>query len=103
VVPMSLAIDREARAAGAGPALRTEALTVRYGGRLAVDAVSLEVGRGEIVGLIGTNGAGKSSLMNAIGGFVSADGEVQLLGATVSGRSPAGRGRPGLRGRAHER
>jgi len=96
VVPMSLAIDREARAAGAGPALRTEALTVRYGGRLAVDAVSLEVGRGEIVGLIGTNGAGKSSLMNAIGGFVSADGEVQLLGANVSGKSPAGRARLGL-------
>jgi ABC-2 type transport system ATP-binding protein len=36
-------------------------MTVRYGNALAVDAVSLSVGRGEIFGLLGANGAGKTS------------------------------------------
>jgi ABC-type branched-subunit amino acid transport system ATPase component/ABC-type branched-subunit amino acid transport system permease subunit len=59
-------------------------VVVRFGGRLAVDHVDLRVGARELVGLIGTNGAGKSTLMNAIGGFVSADGQVELLGRDVS-------------------
>ena len=37
----------------------TEGVTVRFGGRVAVDRVSIHVGAGEIVGLIGTNGAGQ--------------------------------------------
>jgi ABC-type branched-subunit amino acid transport system ATPase component len=45
---------------------------------------------GEVIGLIGTNGAGKSTLLNAIGGYVPADGTVELLGRDVSG-SPAHR------------
>ena len=63
-------------------------MTVRFGGRVVVDRVDLRVGAGELVGLIGTNGAGKSTLMNAIGGFVPADGRVELLGRDVS-RLPA--------------
>jgi ABC-type branched-subunit amino acid transport system ATPase component/ABC-type branched-subunit amino acid transport system permease subunit len=63
-------------------------ITVRFGGRVAVDRVDLRVGAGELVGLIGTNGAGKSTLMNAIGGFVPAEGRVEVLGHDV-GRLPA--------------
>src|SRR5205807_5069123 len=43
-------------------------LTVRFGGPPVVDHVDLRVQAGEIVGLIGSNGAGKSTVMNAIGG-----------------------------------
>ena len=45
----------------------------RYGARLAVDAVDLEVHAGEIYGLIGPDGAGKSSLLKAIAGVLSYD------------------------------
>ncbi|NUU25785.1 MAG: ATP-binding cassette domain-containing protein, partial [Streptomycetaceae bacterium] len=78
------------------PVLATSGITVRFGGRVAVDAVSLEVRPNEIVGLIGTNGAGKSTLMNAIGGFVPAQGSVQLLGRDVSRTSSAARARLGV-------
>ena len=63
-------------------------MTVRFGGRVAVDRVDVRVGARELVGLIGTNGAGKSTLMNAIGGFVPADGRVEVLGRDVT-RLPA--------------
>lgn len=44
-------------------------VTVRFGGLVAVDAASLEVREGEIVGLIGANGAGKTTFFNAMAGF----------------------------------
>ena len=53
--------------------IAVENLTVRFGGVTALDEVSLEVGRGEIVGVIGPNGAGKTTLFNSICGFVSPD------------------------------
>ncbi len=76
--------------------LAAESVTVRFGGNLAVDSVSLEVHRDEIVGLIGTNGAGKSTFMNAVGGFVPSTGRVELLGHDVSSHSSAHRARGGL-------
>ena len=68
------------------PALRTQDVSVHFGGNTAVDQVSVHVGHGELVGLIGTNGAGKSTLLNAISGFVPAQGRVFVLGADVTGR-----------------
>ena len=58
--------------------------------------MSLHVDAHEIVGLIGTNGAGKSSLMNAIGGFVPSSGRIEVLGRDVSGLAPYRRARLGL-------
>jgi ABC-type branched-subunit amino acid transport system ATPase component/ABC-type branched-subunit amino acid transport system permease subunit len=70
-----------------GDTLVTSGLTVRYGGHLALNDVSVRVGADEIVGLIGANGAGKSTLMNAVGGFCPSQGRVELLGKDVSGAS----------------
>jgi ABC-type branched-subunit amino acid transport system ATPase component/ABC-type branched-subunit amino acid transport system permease subunit len=77
-------------------ALAAGNIGVRFGGRAAVDGVSIEVRPDQIVGLIGTNGAGKSTLMNAIGGFVTATGEVRLLGRDLSRASSPARARAGL-------
>lgn len=79
-----------------GAALVAEGVVVRFGGRVAVDRMSMHVAAGEIVGLIGTNGAGKSTMLNAIGGYVPAHGRVQLLGRDVSGLGAPGRARHGL-------
>ncbi len=76
--------------------LRTRSLTVRFGGLIAVDSVDLAVEPGQIVGLIGTNGAGKSTVLNAIGGFLPATGRVELLGRDVSSLRASARARRGL-------
>ncbi|MEO8329506.1 MAG: ABC transporter ATP-binding protein, partial [Candidatus Nanopelagicales bacterium] len=56
-------------------------LAKRYGQRQAVSGVSLQVGRGEVVGLLGANGAGKTTLIKMMLGLVRPDaGEVMLLG-----------------------
>ena len=78
------------------PALRTEDVSVRFGGNTAVDRVSVHVGHGELVGLIGTNGAGKSTLLNAVSGFVPAQGRVFVLGADVTSRRAPARHARGL-------
>src|SRR5262245_13155653 len=50
--------------------LEVSQLSVNYGKHLAIDQVSLIVGRGEIVVMLGANGAGKSSCLKALGGLV---------------------------------
>jgi ABC-2 type transport system ATP-binding protein len=59
-------------------------LTRRYGSLLAVDDFSVEIGRGEIVGLLGHNGAGKTTVMKILTGFLEAsDGSVSVAGIDV--------------------
>ena len=69
-------------------ALATRGVRVRFGPRVAVDGVDLDVHHGEIVGLIGTNGAGKTTFMNAVAGLVPAEGTVELFGTDVSDLPP---------------
>jgi branched-chain amino acid transport system ATP-binding protein len=52
-----------------GTVLRVEHLTMRFGGLLAIDNLSFDVGRGSITALIGPNGAGKTTVFNCITGF----------------------------------
>jgi len=66
--------------------LKVEALRIRYGEVEAVRRVDLEVGRGEIIALVGANGAGKSSTLGAIAGLVpAAGGRVTFDGGDITG------------------
>ena len=62
------------------PLLEISELSVSYGGLTALDHVSLEIGEGEIVALVGANGAGKSSLLRAIAGIQVSRSERLALG-----------------------
>ena len=69
--------------------LKLENMEVRYSDYIAVQDVSLEIKKGEMVGLIGTNGSGKTSLMNAAAGLIKINkGKVSLNGKDVTGASP---------------
>lgn len=74
--------------AGAPPAVAVDDLTRRFGSTVAVDGLSLEVGRGELVALVGPSGCGKSTILRLVAGLLEADrGEVRLGGQVVTARS----------------
>ncbi len=65
--------------------IAAEALSKAYGSRLAVDQVSLRVAAQEIFGLVGPDGAGKTTLMRMICGLITPDqGELRLMGASLT-------------------
>lgn len=67
------------------PVLAVEDLAVDYGGYVALAGVSLEVRAGEIVCLMGANGSGKSSLLNAVSGLVrAAAGTIRFEGRPLT-------------------
>jgi branched-chain amino acid transport system ATP-binding protein len=68
------------------PILQVDALHVSYGAIQALRGVTLRVGRGEVVALIGANGAGKTSTLRAVSGMLKpAGGKVHLMGADITG------------------
>jgi branched-chain amino acid transport system ATP-binding protein len=71
-------------------------LRVTYGTTVAVDGIDLSVGDGEIVGLLGPNGGGKTSTLRAISRVVGSEGEVIFDGTSLAGRSPDVVARRGL-------
>jgi len=77
--------------------LKTEAVTVRFGGLLAVDQASIEVTEGGFAGLIGPNGAGKTTLFNAICGYAAPTrGRVLLDGRDITTMAPSRRAKLGI-------
>ena len=67
--------------------LKVKGLKVAYGGIEAVKGVDLEVREGELVTLIGSNGAGKTSTMKAITGSLPlVEGEIEYLGQSIRGK-----------------
>ena len=83
-VPRGLSLQMPVRAL-----LETRGVTVQYGGVMALEAVSLEVRRSEVVGLIGANGAGKSTFFNAVSGLAPVTGSIRYRGVELVGRAPS--------------
>ncbi|MEU6079836.1 ABC transporter ATP-binding protein [Streptomyces sp. NPDC047108] len=82
--------------------LRLEGVTVRFGGRVALDSVDLEVGAHETVCVLGPSGSGKSTLLRVVAGLQRADaGRVLLAGRDQSG-VPAHRRGVGLMFQDHQ-
>jgi osmoprotectant transport system ATP-binding protein len=79
------------------PALAFEGVTKRYGGTVAVDAVSVEIARGSFVALVGASGSGKSTLLKTVNRLIEpSEGRVTIDGADVAaGPAPALRRRIG--------
>jgi branched-chain amino acid transport system ATP-binding protein len=81
----------------AEPLLEVRGLEVRYGPVVAVDGIDLDIESGEIVGLVGANGAGKSSTLLAITRVVlPSSGDVLLEGRSVVGLSTERIARSGI-------
>lgn len=78
------------------PLLQVQGLNAWYGAAQILFDVSLQVGRGEVVALMGRNGAGKSTTLKAIMGMVARRGGVQFLGQDIARREPHDIARMGL-------
>jgi branched-chain amino acid transport system ATP-binding protein len=82
--------------------LETRDLTIRFGGHVAVNAVSCSFAPGTLTAIVGPNGAGKTTYFNLISGQLKASaGTVSLNGRDLSGQPPSARTRAGL-GRAFQ-
>ena len=70
--------------------LEVKGLSVSYGQHRALDDVSVQIAKGEVVVILGANGAGKSSLLRAIAGLSEGhcDGDISFTGQSLLGRSP---------------
>ena len=88
--PVSTAPETGGEPGPAGAVLETEGLTVRFGGVVAVDQVSLDCRPGELTGLIGPNGAGKTTFIDAVTGFLPGNtaGRVRFRGRDLTGMAP---------------
>ncbi|WBB71821.1 ABC transporter ATP-binding protein [Micromonospora sp. WMMD1128] len=85
------------------PLLTAEAVTVRYGSLVALDAVDLRIPPGQRHALIGPNGAGKTTLLDVVAGATRPTaGRLRLAGRDVTGLGPSARARRGV-GRIHQR
>jgi ABC-type nitrate/sulfonate/bicarbonate transport system ATPase subunit len=85
----ALGTARSDRAAtSAGPKVVVDDVTIRFGDTLAIDHLSLTIGRSEFVSIVGPSGCGKSTLFNAISGLVRpTSGRVLLDGRDVTGET----------------
>ena len=79
------------------PLLKVSGLKKSYGAILAVDGVSFEVMPGEIFGVIGPNGSGKTTMFNSVLGQIAPNaGSIELNGKDITGLSPLELNRRGV-------
>ena len=73
----------------AGPVLECQSVERRFGGIVALNGIDMRIERGEIFGLVGPNGCGKTTLTNAITGFYPPQrGRIVLNGRDITGLTP---------------
>ena len=85
------------RDTAAAPLLACAELTMRFGGLVALDALDLHVARGEILGLIGPNGSGKTTFFNVLTGLYRASGgRIAFAGRDITGLAPQAVYRAGI-------
>jgi iron complex transport system ATP-binding protein len=65
------------------PAIQIRDLSFAYKDRAVLHAISLSVGRGEMVGILGPNGSGKTTLLKILSAILSGQGEVELKGKSI--------------------
>src|SRR5262249_22912703 len=83
--PATAALDRRAQPQPGQAILAVSGVTRRFGGLVAVDKVSFELQVGEILGLIGPDGAGKTTMFNLITGALPLNqGAIRFLGSDIS-------------------
>lgn len=71
------------------PLLIARDLVVRFGGLMALDALNLTVYEGEVLGLLGPNGSGKTTFFNVVTSlYTASSGQIMLAGENISGKSP---------------
>jgi len=71
------------------PILQVKEITKTFGGIIALNRVSFDVNQGEILGIIGPNGSGKTTIVNCITGFVKvSSGSVVFQGTNITGKPP---------------
>ncbi|WP_187969715.1 ABC transporter ATP-binding protein [Aquibium microcysteis] len=84
------------------PSLRTENLTIRFGGHVAVNRVTCAFRPGELTVIVGPNGAGKTTWFNLVSGQLRpSEGKVFKDGRDITGLSPSARAKAGI-GRAFQ-
>jgi branched-chain amino acid transport system ATP-binding protein len=82
-------VSEESLPGVSAPLLRTEDLTVRFGGLTALNRINFAVERGEIRAIIGPNGAGKSTFFNCLTGVLRpSSGHILFNGGDITGLSP---------------
>jgi len=99
---MSTATRSTSSSIAAAPVLEARALSIHFGGHVAVDRVSCAFEAGTLTAIVGPNGAGKTTWFNLISGQLRAtSGQVLLRGADITRLGPAARADRGL-GRAFQ-
>jgi ABC-type branched-subunit amino acid transport system ATPase component len=82
---------------GAAPGLAAEGIVKRFDGLVALNGVSLDLRPGEVHGLIGPNGSGKTTMLNMLSGYYRpAEGRATLDGADIAHLSAQARARHGI-------
>ncbi len=71
------------------PILQVKEVTKAFGGILALNRISFDVHEGDVLGIIGPNGSGKTTVVNCITGFIKmSSGKVYFRGKDISGKPP---------------